>query len=61
MRISVTTAHQKFGDLARIRNGITHWIEVVNPEGRWVPVFDGFVLIAYELMPRESRHPQGQD
>ena len=31
--ISATEAHQRFGDLARIRNGVTTWIDVEQPEG----------------------------
>lgn len=52
-QISVTEAHNRFGDLARIRNGVTHWIDVVTPDGRWVPVFDpthGFILTGYEFI-----------
>jgi hypothetical protein len=37
--ISVTEAHKRFGDLARIRNGETIWIDVVTEEERWVPVY----------------------
>lgn len=53
MRIDVTEAHRRFGDLARIRGGVTTWIEVEVPEGTWKPVFEGcFFLVGYELHPR---------
>lgn len=48
--ITVTEAHQRFGDLARIRRGVTTWIEVKAPEGVWEPVFEGiWHLIGYRL------------
>ncbi len=48
--ISVTEACQRFGDLARIRGGVTTWIEVQTDEGVWKPVFEGgFVLVGYQL------------
>lgn len=49
--ISVTDAHRRFGDLARIRNGHTTWIDVEDDGGIWKPVFDGFLLVAYEFHP----------
>lgn len=52
VRITATEAHKRFGDLARIRNGVTTWINVERPEGVWKPVFSHlFVLVAYELHP----------
>lgn len=51
-RISVTEAHQRFGDLARIRNGVTTWLEVEADGGVWKPYyFSGgvaFVLAGWE-------------
>jgi hypothetical protein len=48
--LSVTEAHRRFGDLARIRNGVTHWLEVRTPEGVWRPRFcPWFNLVAYDL------------
>lgn len=48
--ITVTEAHRRFGDLARIRNGVTTWIDVVVPEGTWRPVFENIhFLIGYQL------------
>lgn len=47
--ITITEAHRRFGDLARIRNGITIWIEVPVTGGRWCPVFDNGFLIGYEF------------
>lgn len=51
--ISVTEAHRRFGDLARIRNGHTIWIEVQTAQGVWSPIFDpsGIELIGYVLTP----------
>lgn len=49
--ISVSEAHRRFGDLARIRNGVTTWIEVQTDEGTWRPVFTSqFVLSGYEFV-----------
>jgi|GEM_PF-6422443 len=51
-RITVTEAHQRFGDLAQIRKGVTTWLEVEADGGVWRPVFDGgIVLVAYEWSP----------
>lgn len=50
--ITVTDAHRRFGDLARIRNGVTTWIEVEADGGIWKPVFENeFVLVGYEFHP----------
>lgn len=53
-RISVTEAHEHFGDLARIRNGVTRWAWVVTPLGVWMPAFSGIELVAYEFIPGEA-------
>lgn len=54
-RLSVTEAHQRFGDLARIRNGVTTWIEVEVDGGVWKPVFEHqFHLAGYEFEARPS-------
>lgn len=46
--ISVTEAHDRFGDLAKIRNGVTTWIEIQDGNILWKPVFQGaFMLIGY--------------
>jgi hypothetical protein len=52
--ISVTEAHQRFGDLARIRNGVTTWIDVETPEGVWRPFFTGTFVLAHYQLERES-------
>jgi hypothetical protein len=44
--ITVTEAHERFGDLARIRNGVTTWVEVNADCGVWRPVFEGGVILA---------------
>lgn len=50
--ITVTDAHRRFGDLARIRNGVTTWIEVEVQGGVWKPVFEGiWHLVGYEFHP----------
>lgn len=49
LSISVSEAHERFGDLARIRNGVTTWIDVVADGGVWRPVIEGqFVLVGYQ-------------
>ncbi len=54
--ISVTEAHERFGDLTSIRNGVTTWIQVETPEGIWKPVFQGiWFLIGYELSKRNLK------
>lgn len=56
MRLTVHEAHQRFGDLARIRNGVTTWIEVELPAGVYKPVIEnGFVLVGYDWHPKENR------
>lgn len=51
--ISVTEAHKRFGDLAVIRNGVTHWKQVETHEGTWVPMYGApcadFLLTGYKL------------
>ena len=51
--ITVSEAHNRWGDLARIRRGVTTWINVETPEGVWKPVFDGIMLLGYELEPKK--------
>ena len=48
--ISVSEAHNRWGDLARIRRGHTFWISVNTPEGLWSPLFsdDGILLLGYQ-------------
>jgi hypothetical protein len=49
-RLTVTEAHQRFGDLARIRNGVTTWLEVQADGGVWKPIFVGaFMLAGWEF------------
>ncbi len=50
MLISVKEAHDRFGDLAHIRNGVTTWITVAVPGGWWKPVLNsGFILTGYRF------------
>lgn len=49
-RVSVEEAGRRWGDLARIRGGVTTWIDVETPEGVWRPVFEGiWMLVGWEL------------
>lgn len=54
-RLTVTEAHQRFGDLAQIRGGVTTWIEVAADGGVWKPAFEGiWHLVGYEFHPGEE-------
>lgn len=54
-RISVDDAHRMFGDLAQIRNGVTTWLEVERPGGKWKPVFESqFHLAGWEWEPTDA-------
>lgn len=49
--ITVSEAHKRWGDLAKIERGVTRWMSVETDQGTWYPVFDdtGILLLGYEL------------
>lgn len=56
--MSVAEAHQKFGDLAKIVRGVTHWMKVETHLGVWRPMFDdtGILLLYYQYHPTSPNH-----